>query len=184
MKICNYQSFLLTAALGMFSVNAATEDLGSGYVDLGKFSPPDDGGEFIEVKINSGLINIAARLTEQAEPEVAKLLRGIQMVRVNVIGLSENNSAEIIKRVKEIRHELDGEGWEKIVTVQEKKNDIGVYLKLRGEEAVEGVVVTVIDGNSEAILVNVVGDIRPEQIAMLGERLGIDPLKKLGETIN
>ena len=103
MKIRNYKLLVLTTALGLFSVNAATEDLGTGYVDLGTFSPPDNGGQFVEVKITSGLINIAARLIEKAEPEAAKLLRGIQMVRVNVIGLSENNSAEIIERVKKIR---------------------------------------------------------------------------------
>jgi hypothetical protein len=28
-----------------------------------------------------------------------------------------------------------------------------------------------------------VGDIKPEQLAMLGEKLHIDPLKKLGESI-
>lgn len=183
MKISNYKLLLLTTFLGIFSVKAATKDLGTGYVDLGTFSPPDNGGQFVEVKITSGLINIAARLIEQAEPEAAKLLRGIKLVRVNVIGLSKNNSTEISDRVKTIRSELEHDGWERVVAVREKKDDIGVYLKLRGDEAVEGVVVTVIEGNSEAVLVNVVGDIRPEQIAMIGERLHIDSLEKLGEKI-
>ena len=38
----------------------------------------------------------------------------------------------------------------------------------------------VIDGGKQAVFVNVVGDIKPEQLSMLGETLHIDPLKKLG----
>jgi hypothetical protein len=37
------------------------------------------------------------------------------------------------------------------------------------------------EGNHQAVFVNIVGDIKPEQIAMIGERLHIDPLKKIAE---
>ena len=48
---------------------------------------------------------------------------------------------------------------------------------MRGEETIEGLVVTVISGGREVVLVNIVGDIKPEQIATLAERFNIDPLK-------
>ena len=105
------------------------------------------------------------------------------MVRVNVIGLDDGNRAEIEKRVKKIRSDLDSHGWERVVTAQKKDEDVGIYLKMRGAEAVEGVVVTVIDGNHEAVLINIVGDIKPEKIAEVGERLNIEPLKKIGQAI-
>ena len=66
------------------------------------------------------------------------------------------------------------------MTAQKKDEDVGVYIKTRGEEAVQGVVVTVIDGNKEAVLVNIVGDIKPEKLAIIGERFNIEPLKKIG----
>jgi hypothetical protein len=84
-------------------------------------------------------------------------------------------------RVKAIRSQLDGDGWERIVTAQQKTQDVGVYLKTRGPETVEGVVVTVLDGNKQAVLINVVGDIQPEKLGILGDRFNIDPLKKLGQ---
>ncbi len=34
------------------------------------------------------------------------------------------------------------------------------------------------------MFVNVVGDIRPEKLALIGERLNIEPLKKAGEAIS
>jgi len=153
----------------------------AGFVDFGKFSAPSDGGQFVEVNVSPQLLSLAAKLTEKKEPEVADLLRNLKSVRVNVIGLNDGNRKELDERIQKVRTDLSGAGWERIVTVQEKKQDVGVYLKHRGEEAVEGIVVTVIDGGKEAVLVNIVGDIRPEKIAVLGERLNIEPLKKLGE---
>lgn len=159
-------------------------DPSPGAIDFGRFVPPSDGGQFVEVNIKSGVLGLAARLTEKSEPEVASLLRGLKAVRVNVIGLDDGNRGELRERIDAIRHELDENGWERLVTVREKKEDVGVYLKHRGEEAIEGVVVTVINGNKEAVFINVVGDIRPEKIAEIGEKLGIDPLKQAGISLN
>ena len=86
-------------------------------------------------------------------------------------------------RVKKIRSDLDAQGWERIVTAQKKDEDVGVYLKTRGEEAVEGVVVTVIESNREAVFINIVGNIKPEKIAVIGERFNIEPLKKIGQAV-
>jgi hypothetical protein len=123
---------------------------------------------------------MAARLAQKDQPEVAELIRGLQLIRVNVIGLDDQNRAEVEKRVKAIRSELDAQGWERVVAVQQKNQDVGIYAKLRGEEAVEGVVVTVLEANREAVLINIVGDLKPEKLAVVGERFNIEPLKKLG----
>ena len=56
--------------------------------------------------------------------------------------------------------------------------DVGVYTKTRGGEALAGLVITVIDPKDEVVLVNIVGDIKPEQVAALGEGLNIKPLEK------
>jgi len=165
------------------SLGLHAENTGPGYVDFGKFTPPASGGEFVEVQINSNLISMAARLTEKSEPEVAELLRGLKLVRVNVIGLNGENRDDMEKRVKTIRSELDGKGWERVVTAQQKGEDVGVYVKTRGQEAVEGIVVTVLAAKGEAVLVNVVGDIKPEKLAVLGDRFNIEPLKKIGPTL-
>lgn len=156
-----------------------------GEVDFGKLGAPDQGGKYIEVNLGRNLISLAARLVEKREPEAAKLLRSVQLVRVNVVGLGDDNRADTEKRVRSIRSQLDKLGWERIVTVQEQSGeDVGVYVKARADEALEGVVVTVLDaGKREAVFVNVVGDIKPEQIAALGEALNLDPLKKIGGAV-
>lgn len=174
---------LLTLVAGLQVAFAADEPAVGGMVDFGKFSPPASGGQFVEVNLRENLIAMAARLTEGQEPEVGKLLRGLKAVRVNVIGLDDANRQEVSQRIQTIRTQLASAGWERVVTAQQKDEDVSVFIKLRGSEAIEGVAVTVLQGNSEAVLVNVVGDIKPEQLATLGERFDIEPLKKIGTTV-
>lgn len=174
------KSLLLAAALPL-ALSTRADQAPPGFVDFGKFAPPSGGGQFVEVNIKSHLLSLAAKLTEKSEPEVADLLRNLRAIRVNVVGLDDGNRTELADRLKGIRTDLESKGWERVVTVQEKGQDVGVYLKHRGDEAIEGVVVTVIDGGKEAVFVNVVGDIRPEKLSVIGDRLGIDPLKKIGK---
>ena len=150
----------------------------AGYVDFGTLTPAS-GGEFVEVNLKSNLIAMAARFAQQQDPAVADIVRGVQQIHVNVIQLKEDNAKEVTERVRAIRDSLNGKGWERVVTAQQRKEDVSVCIRTREDEAVEGIVVTVLDGR-QAVLVNVVGNIKPESLAVLGERLNIDPLKKAG----
>jgi hypothetical protein len=154
-----------------------------GYVDFGKFTPPGSGGEFVEVHIKNNLIAMVARLAQKEEPEVADLLRGLQLVRVNIVGLDDKNRADVLGRVEKLRTELEAKGWERIVTAQQQNEDVRIYVKTRGDQAVEGLAVMVLEGNRQAVLVNIVGDVKPEKLAIVGERLKLEPLKKAGEAL-
>lgn len=170
----------LIAGLG-FNVLAAHSP---GQVDFGKFAPPGDGGQFVEIQIQSNLLSLAAQLIEKQEPDAAKLLRSVQLVHVNVVGLTDDNRAEVTKRVQQIRHDLPPQGWEQTVMVQDKNGeDVGIYTKTRGGEALAGLVITVIEPKGEAVLINIVGDIRPDQVAALGEKLDLKPLKDIGAAL-
>jgi len=151
-----------------------------GVVDFGKFTPPGKGGEFVEVNVRSNLLIFAAQLVEKEQPDAAKLLRSVELVRVNVVGLTDENREELQKRIEKIWQDLEGRGWERNVNVQGKDGeDVGVYIQMSGGTALAGVAVTVVD-KEHVVLVNVVGDIKPEQIVALGESLNIQPLKELG----
>jgi hypothetical protein len=178
----NVMPRLLAAAILSATVclNLRADSLPPGQVDFGKFAAPGSGGEFVEVNLSTSLISLAARLVEKDEPEVAQLLNGLQSIRVNVIGMNEDNRSGLEARVQSVRKQLDGKGWERIVTAQSQDQDVSVYLKMKGKETVQGLVVMAIDGKQQAVFVNIVGDIRPEKLALLGEKFHIDPLKKLG----
>jgi hypothetical protein len=171
-----------SAAFALLSavVAAQAENLPAGQVDFGAFAPPASGGEFVEVNISSSLISMAARLVEKQEPDVAQLLNGLHLIQVHVVGLDDDNRSELERRVQKLRKELDGKGWEKVVTAKNQDQDVGIYLKTQDKDSVEGLVVMVVEPNKQAVFINIVGDIKPEKLALLGDRLHIDPLKKIG----
>jgi hypothetical protein len=162
------------------AANAFAEKLPEGQVDFGVFSPPGSGGEFVEVNLTSSLISLAAKFVEKQDAEIANVIKGVHLVRVNVVGLDDQNRSGIEERVQKVRKQLEGNGWEKIVTARQKDQDVGVYLKTRDQDTVQGLVVVVLDSNKQAVFVNVVGNIKPEQLSMLGEKLHIEPLKEIG----
>lgn len=152
-----------------------------GYVEIGKFKPTD-GCQFVEVNLHAPLLKFASMFVDKEEPEVAALIRAIKQVRVNVVGYDETTRAETTDRVEGVRRELETQGWTQMVTVKESGNaeNVAVFIKMADDNSIDGLVVTVIDGNKrEVVFVNLVGNIQPEQIATIGKRLNIDPLAKL-----
>ena len=128
----------------------------------------------------SALISLAARIVEKEEPDVAKLLGGLKLVRVNVIGVDSENQPELQKRAEKVRKELAAKGWQRIVTAQEQGQEAAVYLKMSDSGAVQGLAAVVMDGSEHAVFVNIVGEIRPEQLSQLADKLHIDVLKNVG----
>jgi len=147
----------------------------AGFVDFGTLNPTGE-NQFVEVNIKSNLIAMVAALTKKTEPEVTQVIEGLKQIRVNVLGVNKENRDDMKKRIVGIRESLDKSGWERIVTAIEKNQDVGVFLKTKDAKTVEGICITVIDKN-QVVLVNVVGNIQPEKLAVVGERFDLEPLK-------
>jgi hypothetical protein len=170
-----FHSLLIASGLSLaFAAAVHASDNEAGYIDIGKLVPSPD-GEFVEVNLSPGLLKFAAKVAAKEDPEAAELLGNIKQVHVNVVGLDATNRAGNVAKIEAIRTQLENQGWMQIVSVRDKKSgdNVDIHVKHRGEEAIEGLVVTVIDGKGEAVLVNIVGDIRPEQLSKLATRLHI-----------
>lgn len=156
----------------------------TGAVDIDKLIPSDAKGERVSVELNRPLLALASSFAKQQEPEAAQLIDSLKLVRVRVGQLADGDKAKAKDSFATARKNVETAGWQKIVSVQDKGDDVAVHLKMRGEEAIEGLLVTVISGEKEAVVVNVVGDLKPENLAKLGARLNIEPMKKAGELLD
>lgn len=150
-----------------------------GEVDFGAM-PSAKGRQFVEINLQANLISLAAKIVTKQEPEVAELLRGIKQVRVNVVGLDESNRGTIDQKMQAVRTDLESRGWTQVVTVREENGEnVNVHIKTGENDVIQGLVVTVIDNEKEAVFVNIVGNIDPDKIAEIANRFDIEPLKKL-----
>ena len=167
----------LSLALTTFAHAAETE---AGAIDIGQLIPSAK-GEFVEVNLSSAMLKFAARIAARQEPEAAELLRNLKSIRVNVVGLDDSNRAATVDQIEGVRRKLEGQGWTKMVTVRERNggDNVDVHVKQRGEEAIDGLVVTVLDRKGEAVFVNIVGNINADQIAQLADKFDIEPLRKV-----
>jgi hypothetical protein len=153
----------------------------AGYVDVGKFKPAN-GCQFVEVNLHAPLLKFASVFVDKDEPEVAALIRTIKHVRVNVVGFDESTRVDTTDRVAGVRRELETQGWTQMVTVKDSNEaqDVAIFVKMAADDSIDGLVVTVIDSSKkEVVFVNLVGNIKPEQLALIGKRLNIEPLSHL-----
>lgn len=154
----------------------------AGYVDFGKLTAAAD-AEFVEIDLDCGLLSVAAKFAPSEYKDAGEIVENLKRVRVNVVGLDDSNRNAVLERVQHIRTNLAEKGWSKVVTVNEGQakggNNVMILTKTNGSGTIEGVMVTVIEGKGKAVLVNVMGDIKLEQLAKLGETLKIQGLKDL-----
>lgn len=176
-NLIRYASASLAFSLASLCVHAAD----AGYIDLGRFKAIE-GCEFVEVDLGSPLLKFASRFVAHEDQKAAALIGGLKRVRVNVVGYNDATCADTTDRLHTFRTELLSAGWQQIVTARGsgKAEDVAIFVKLAGDEAIEGLVVTVLDSSShEAVFVNVVGSINAEQLSALGKGLHIAPLENL-----
>lgn len=173
------RSSLLVASLMLASQGLAAKAPSAGQVDFAAFMPNPD-GQLVEVKVESGLLRFAAKVAAVREPEAAEVIRNIESVRVNVVELNKDNVADATAKIEAVRAQLEAAGWEPTVKVRDPKKgeDVAIYIKSGADDTIAGIVVTVLESGKQAVFVNVVGNIRPEQLGEIGQRFNLPALKR------
>lgn len=178
----SFRSLLATAtvSLALTATAAFAADEDPGFVDIGQLLPSAK-GQFVEVNLSPAMLKFAARIAKHQDADAADIVGDIQRIRVNVVGLDDANRAANVEKIEAVRAKLEKAGWHRMVTVREEKkgDDVAIFAKLKGEEVIEGLVVTVIDHKGEAVFVNVVGSINADKIGALAEKYDIEPLRHI-----
>lgn len=175
------RSSLAAATLSLaLTTFASAAEAQPGAIDIGQLMPSAK-GEFVEINLSSAMLKFAARIAARQEPEAAELIRNLKSIRVNVVGLDDSNRDSTIEQIEGVRRKLEAQGWTKMVTVREKNggDNVDVHVMQRGEESIDGLVVTVLDKKGEAVFVNIVGNINADQIAQIADKFDIEPLRKV-----
>ncbi|MGH8017466.1 MAG: hypothetical protein ACREIA_04135 [Opitutaceae bacterium] len=150
---------------------AVTLEERRGYVDLGEFTAPGSGGQFVEINVQGVLLSLASRILAEEEPAIAEIIRGLHSVRVNVVSIDDSNREALVQRADALRGTLESNGWSRVAAVLDAADNVAMreHADVASANAFS-VCVLVLEGND---LVIASGRVDPAPlIPMLAEKVG------------
>ncbi|HEX5007756.1 MAG TPA: DUF4252 domain-containing protein [Hyphomonadaceae bacterium] len=136
--------------------------------------------EHVEVSLDQNMLTLAGKFLQGGkggdEAKIKGLLQNLKGVYVRSFRFA-NEGEYSLSDVDKFRSQFNGGGWSKIVDVRSTRpggENTGVYLKSNGDE-IQGIVVIAAE-RKELTVVNILGNIRPDQIQQLGGKFGIPDL--------
>jgi len=139
---------------------AHLESLGAGDVDR-EFS----------LSIGPALLRFAASHIDD-DPEIAALLRGLEGVRIRVYEINGDRAA-VAERMQRMSTHLREDGWSPVMLVRSRDEQTHMLVKF-SQDRMQGLTVLSSDGESEAVVVNLVGEIQPKRFSDIMLALDVD----------
>lgn len=136
--------------------------------------------EKTEVSLDSSMLKFASGfLSDKSKDETAakKITSELKGVYVRVYEFDKDGMF-LRSDLDPVRDQLKGPQWTRIVNVQESGgDDVELWLHREGD-MVTGLLLMAIE-SEEVAVINLVGQIRPEDLAELGGKMGIPKIKGL-----
>jgi hypothetical protein len=177
-------TFLLLALLVLMTGCGITAPRSNdGFADLDSLGMFDT-DRVISLSIGPTLLHFAARYVDN-DPEVRDLLRSLDGVRVRVYEV-DGDAQKVAGRMETMSANLQQDGWAPVMLVRQQDEQVHMLMRTVDGQ-ICGMTVLVLDGDSEAVIVNLMGEIRPEQfsdvmVALDVDAGGVDDLEAEPET--
>jgi hypothetical protein len=180
----SYSKLMIIAVLGLTllqPVAAQQEDVldHPGYVDFTELNEIAGSEPNVEVSLKEPLLKLITNLLKNNEEEAAQFISTLIRVNVRVFDSSRLDTGRMAETMATVARRLDADSWERVVRVREGSDYVDVYFRLSEDgELIHGIAIMVAEPD-ETVLVNIVGDISPNDITAISERFDIDELAEL-----
>jgi hypothetical protein len=122
-------------------------------------------------------MNMIGSFAKSEDPEIAEILTKLEFVKVQIFNL-KGDATKAKSTIESVSKKLKAKQWETLVTVNDNEEDQNVRIFSKTtNNIIEGFVVMVVSSETdggEAIFINIVGDIDPNQIAKITDNLDIN----------
>lgn len=168
-----YQKWVIGALTALLALPALAQedslkDL-PGYVDFGELSSVY-GEPKVMINIGGTILKFVSAATRD-DPETSELMNNLKGVRINVYS-TEGQPDAALTQVNTVKGLLQAESWEPIVQVNDEGEQAQIFIKVKGDK-MEGLTVMAVD-DEEAVFVNIIGQLNPEQLGGVMDNFDID----------
>lgn len=147
-----------------------------GYVDFGNLDDFKEAEETVEVFIRGPLLKFVSKATANEDPSLSKLLDDLLLIKVDVFSIEKTQTKDVKSIIKKVSKKLASKKWEKMVRVKEPNEHVEVFTLFDNDYQLNGLVVMAVEEGDEAVFVNIVGKIDPEQLGKLSSKFNIPKL--------
>jgi len=161
-------AMLCACLLGACGITAPRSS--EGFADLDSLGLADT-DRVLTLSIGPALLRFAASHVED-DPEVRDLLRGLDGVRIRIYEI-DGDAGRVASRMQNMSQKLQAGGWEQVVLVRSQDEQAHMLMKV-ADDRVCGMTVLVTDGESEAVVINLMGDINPRRFGDVMVALDLD----------
>jgi hypothetical protein len=163
-------ALILTLALFLGACGLTAPRSDDGYADLDSLGVFDT-DRTLALSLGPTILGFAARHVDD-DPEAKALLSGLDGVRVRIYEI-DGDPVRVAERLDAMSKKLQHKGWEPVMLVREEDEQAHMLIKTRGEH-IRGMVVMVSDQAEEVVLVNLMGDLKPEMFGDAMVALDVD----------
>lgn len=176
-------AFVLLSSMTLAQESVEVYKSHPGYVDFGSFEKFQNSPKTVEIAVKGPILKFVSKAVAQEDPDFSKLLDGLLLIQVNVFGVADSQTADVTDIISSTAAALAGKQWERMVRVQDEQQHVEVYTQFAETGALTGLTVMALDEERNAVFVNIVGTLDPEQLGKLSAKFNIPELDNLDLTV-
>lgn len=151
----------------------------AGYVDFESVEKLFDTTPTLAVTIEGQMLELVAEASRADDPELAELLLKLEAIQLRGFPVTPTSFSWLARRADILADDLQEAGWSVVVHLRDDVRYVDMYVE-EAEEGIRGLMLMVLDQmESEAVFVNIVGDIDPGELGRIGSKFNIGPMENL-----
>ena len=162
--------FVACLCLALSACGLTAPRSSEGYADLESLGVRDT-DTVMTLSIGPALLRFAASHVDD-DPEVQELLRSLDGIRIRIYEIN-GDASRVATRINTMSGHLQEDGWDPVMLIRE--DDEATHMLIRVvDQQICGMTVLVSDGDTEAVVITLMGDIRPQQFGDVMVALDVD----------
>ena len=157
----------LAASLAGCGITAPRSN--EGFADLDSLGITDVDNK-MTLSLGPTVLRFAARHVDD-DPETQELLRSLDGVRIRIYEI-DRNPDRVAGRIEKMSLKLRDQDWQPIALVRQEDEQTHMLIKMSGDR-IAGLTLIAMEP-SEAVVINVMGDLRPEMFSDTMAALDVD----------